>query len=48
MNQNSLLTTEIKLKVLKLLAQNKKLSISNMELKNENEELKKIYTKSKK
>jgi hypothetical protein len=47
MNQNSLLTTEIKLKVLKLLAQNKKLSISNMELKNENEELKKYIQNQK-
>lgn len=42
MNQNSLLTTEIKLKVLKILDQNKKLSTSIMELKNENDELKKL------
>lgn len=41
MNQNSLIISEIKLKVLKLLNQNKKLTISNMELQNEVDELRK-------
>jgi len=47
MNQNSLLTTEIKLKVFKLLEQNKKLSTSNMELKNEVADLKKYVQNQK-
>jgi hypothetical protein len=41
MDSNSLLISEIKLKVLKLLNQNKKLTISNMELQNEVNELRK-------
>jgi len=41
MDSNSLLISEIKLKVLKLLNQNKKLSTSNMELQNEVNELRK-------
>jgi len=41
MHQNSLIISEIKLKVLKLLNQNKKLTISNMELQNEVDELRK-------
>lgn len=41
MDSNSLLISEIKLKVLKLLNQNKKLTTSNMELQNEVIELKK-------
>ncbi len=39
MDSNSLLISEIKLKVLKLLNQNKKLTTSNMELQNEVNEL---------
>ena len=41
MDSNSLLISEIKLKVLKLLNQNKKLTTSNMELQNEVNELRK-------
>ncbi len=41
MTQNSLIISEIKLKVLKLLNQNKKLTTSNMELQNEVVELRK-------
>jgi predicted nucleic acid-binding Zn-ribbon protein len=41
MDSNSLLISEIKLKVLKLLNQNKKLTTSNMELQNELDELRK-------
>lgn len=41
MDSNSLLISEIKLKVLKLMDQNKKLSTSNMELQNEVNELRK-------
>jgi len=41
MDSNSLLISEIKLKVLKLLNQNKKLSTSNMDLQNEVNELRK-------
>ena len=41
MDSNSLLISEIKLKVLKLVNQNKKLTTSNMELQNEVNELRK-------
>ena len=41
MDSNSLLISEIKLKVLKLLNQNKKLTTSNMEIQNEVNELRK-------
>ncbi|MFZ4797157.1 MAG: hypothetical protein ACOYMA_06655 [Bacteroidia bacterium] len=47
MNQNSLIISEIKLKVLKLLNQNKKLTTSNMELQNEVNDLRKIIENKK-
>lgn len=47
MNSNSLITSEIKLKILKLLNQNKKLSTSNMELEKEVIELREIIQNKK-